>query len=796
MNLMVSRRSLVRILPVIGCVGLLVLGTLSALGNASAHAQDQLDQQITATARQEALSLAAYFERARSINLVLARNDAFRNLYADGASNPAEAIGSGSGAWTAASRALAHLNKLYRGSIGEACLIDRSGREISRTVRGQIAKRGDLSPDESANPFFAPTFDLDFGEVYHAEPYVSPDTGEWVISNSTLMPSVDGAKRAIVHFEVTIESFRAEAAKRAGDQPIIVVDRSTGLVVIDSRSPQEAGEPLGSPENETFRALADARFADGIASVGGHRVAYARVSGSAHNVNDWIVVVPSLPVVASPIEGLNAGIILMISGSFMLMLLAVAGARGRRRDLRLAATTDPLTGLPNRVLFADRVDQGLLRCRRDGSTAAVLLIDLDGFKEVNDTLGHAHGDQLLQAVGQRLVQSLRESDTIARLGGDEFGVLMHNADQVGAIRAAESLASALEEPILSVNIPVRISASVGIAIYPHHGEDFADLVQHADVAMYEAKARKVLYTVYSPTRDPFSRERLGLLADLPRAIEQRQLMLHYQPKVDLAETRTTGVEALVRWCHPELGLIPPAEFVPLAEETGMIDTLTSLVLDLALEQVRAWHDDGLDVGVSVNIPERSLVDIRFPSQISTLLRKWDLPASVLTLELTESAFVSDPERAISNATSLREVGAAISIDDFGSGYSSLAYLRDLPVDELKIDRSFVSKMLADDSDSLIVHYTIALAHGLGLRVVAEGVEQPRELEALRRLGCDVVQGFLFSRPVPGEELTPRLLDGSLAAGITAHGNDVTGSTRTEESQARLPAAAQGMAPPP
>jgi diguanylate cyclase (GGDEF)-like protein len=497
-------------------------------------------------------------------------------------------------------------------------------------------------------------------------------------------------------------------------------------------------------------------------------VAYARVLGSSTNANDWVVVVPSPPIAISLAAGLDTGTILMLTASLILMILAVASARGRRRDLQLAATTDALTGLPNRALFADRVDQALLRCRRDGSTAAVLLIDLNGFKEVNDTLGHSHGDALLRSVGQRLAESVRESDTIARLGGDEFGLLLHNSSgQAGAIRAAESVASALSEPIVSANIPVRISASVGIAIYPHHGDDVADLVQHADVAMYAAKGEKIPFTVYSPARDPFSRERLGLLADLPRAIEERELTLHYQPKIDLADMRVTGVEALVRWPHPNLGLILPAEFVPLAEETGMIDSLTSLVLDMALEQLRAWWSDGLTLGVAANITGRSLVDAHFPSEVATSLRKWGLPASVLTLELTESAFVSDPERAISTASELREMGVAISIDDFGSGYSSLSYLRDLPVDELKIDRSFISKMLHSDSDALIVRSAIVLAHGLGLRVVAEGVEQIAELDELGRFGCDIAQGYLFSKPLPHGQLTPLLHDPALLPGVGA-----------------------------
>lgn len=763
-----SRSRLVRVLLVVGSIGLLALGALSAIDDAAARARGELDEQITATADEEALALDSYFERARLIDLLLAQNPEFRDFYIPRVLDLSKAIGPRSEDWNDANGALVHIDSLYLSDIVEAGLIDQGGREIAREVRGKAVGPGDLSPDESASPFFGPTLALDSGQVYQTAPYLSPNTGEWVISSSTPLPSTDGMKDAIVHLEVTVDSFRREAAMRTEEYEVVVIDRSTGRVIIDGHAPQAGGAPLGERGPDDYRSLSGTGSPRGVTSIDGRRVGYARITSSTTNENDWMVVVPAPPIAISLVDGLDAGTVLMITGSLILMVVAAASSRGRRRDLQLAATTDALTGLPNRALFADRVDQALLRCRREGSSAAVLLIDLNGFKEVNDTLGHSHGDELLRAVSERLNGSLRESDSIARLGGDEFGLLLPNlSGQGAAMTAAERVTAALAEPIVAGGIPVRLSASVGIAMYPDHGDDVTQLVQHADVAMYGAKGEKVPFTVYSPSRDPFSRQRLGLLADLPRAIEERELILHFQPKVDLSDMHVTGVEALVRWPHPELGLIPPDEFVPLAEETGMIDSLTSLVLDLALERLRAWHDEGLGLGVAVNITERSLVDARFTSQVTTSLRRWGLPASALTLELTESAFVSDPERAIDTARELREMGAAVSIDDFGSGYSSLAYLRDLPVDELKIDRSFISKMLRSESDALIVRSAIVLAHGLGLRVVAEGVEQAAELEELRRSGCDIAQGYLFSRPVPGEEITPMLHRAALMPGMAA-----------------------------
>jgi diguanylate cyclase (GGDEF)-like protein len=753
-----KRRQLVLVAAVLGSLILLLLGVFSAMHKAREHEADQIDHEIAATADHEAQALESYFERARSIDLLIAQNPAFSDFYHGRDPNPRSAMGPSSEPWNAVNEALAYLERLYPYRIGEACFIDRRGFEIARVVRGEIARPNDLAPDESGNPFFGPTFALAFGQVYQAAPYVSPDTGEWVISNSTLLPSPDGTKRAIVHFEVTIESFRREAAAGARGQTVLVVDRSTGGIVFDSMRPQEEGSPLGTSKTPTFRSIAEIDPGRGVGTIDGQHVAYASIRRTSVNANDWVVIVPSPPLRVSPAAGLDPSTQLMIGGSMILMALAAGISRGRRRELKVAATTDPLTGLPNRALFADRVEQSILRCRREATSAAVMMIDLNGFKEINDTLGHPHGDKVLRAVSQRLRECLRESDTVARLGGDEFGLLLPSvSDLEAAIGVAERVTAGFAQPIVAANFTIRISASIGIAMYPDHGEDFSQLIQYADVAMYGAKEQKVPFTVYSSTLDPFSRERLGLLVDLPQAIEERELILHFQPKVDLPDEQVTSVEALVRWPHRDRGLIPPDEFIPLAEEIGMIDSLTSLVLDLALEQLRAWHDEGVNITVvAVNIPARSLLNTGFPAEVEALLEKWGLPASALVLELTESAFLSDPERAITTAERLRAMGAAVSIDDFGTGYSSLAYLRDLPVDELKIDRSFISRMLHSDSDALIVRSAIVLAHGLGLRVVAEGVERSAELEELVRLECDSAQGFLMCRPLPGRELSAKL----------------------------------------
>jgi predicted signal transduction protein with EAL and GGDEF domain len=380
-------------------------------------------------------------------------------------------------------------------------------------------------------------------------------------------------------------------------------------------------------------------------------------------------------------------------------------------------------------------------------------------------MGHANGDLLLQLVGPRLRAVLRARDTIARMGGDEFAVLLPGTGIAGSRQVAQSLHDALEEPFALKGVTIASEASVGIALHPEHGADAETLLQRADVAMYLAKEERSGHAVYAPERDPYDPNRLALAGELRRAISEDELVLHYQPKIDLRTNEVFGVEALVRWCHPIRGLLAPMEFVPLAEHTGLMRPLTLWVLDRAIGQCRAWREEGLELRVAVNLAVPSLLDVQLASDVAGLLAKHAVPAHLLELEITESSIMTDPQRAIAKLEELSAMGVRLAIDDFGTGYSSLSYLKSLPVDELKIDKSFVMNMQASADDGVIVRSTIDLGRNLGLAVVAEGVETEEAFTQLQDLGCDEAQGFLMSRPVPAEDLTAWLADRTVQAPV-------------------------------
>jgi diguanylate cyclase (GGDEF)-like protein/PAS domain S-box-containing protein len=437
----------------------------------------------------------------------------------------------------------------------------------------------------------------------------------------------------------------------------------------------------------------------------------------------------------------------------LLTLRDVSERKQLERALTRQAFTDQLTGLPNRALLHDRTQQALRLAGRQGLIAALLLLDLDRFKEVNDTLGHHHGDLLLQQVAERLHGSLRSSDTVARLGGDEFAVLLPQITGVQeATAVADKLSAAIEAPFTIDGLTLDVDASIGVAVYPDHASDADQLLQRADVAMYATKVTHAGYTVYDPALDQHNPRRLGLLGQLRRALAAGELVVHYQPKADVPSGRILGVEALVRWQHPEHGLLGPGEFVPLAETTGLIRPLTSYVLDAALRQCRAWLDAGHQLSMAVNLSTRCLLDLTLPDQVTQLLQDTGVAPDRLLLEITESAIMTDPTRALEILNRLHTLGVQLAIDDFGTGYSSMAYLKSLPVDELKVDRSFVKHLRDNQNDAVIVRSTVDLGHNLGLRVVAEGVEDQATLKELATLGCDTVQGYFVARPMPASEL--------------------------------------------
>jgi diguanylate cyclase (GGDEF)-like protein len=445
--------------------------------------------------------------------------------------------------------------------------------------------------------------------------------------------------------------------------------------------------------------------------------------------------------------------------ALLTMLFAFARIALTFRDVRALAETrrqaltDDLTSMPNRRHFLRCVREGIVAGRATGESVALLLVDLDHFKELNDTLGHDAGDQLLCQVGERLRGVLRGRDTAARLGGDEFGVLLSDSsDGASAELVAEKILKAIAQPFPIKSVGLRVTASIGIALFPEHAESDEQLMQHADVAMYEAKAAQSGYACYARERDKHSLERLTLAGELSHALEAGEIEAHFQPKADANSRRIVGVEALVRWRHPVRGLISPAEFVTVAEQAGLGRALTRRMLDLALTQVRLWRDAGFDLHVAVNTTVADLQDTQFPAEVAATLEAHGLPPEALVLEVTENMVLADPVRVGDVLAQLGELGLGLSLDDFGTGFSSLTHLKSLPVGEVKIDRSFVGRMTTDPVDAAIVQATIQLAHSIGIRVVAEGIEDQVTWSSLVANKCELVQGYALSRPLPAIDL--------------------------------------------
>jgi histidine ammonia-lyase len=422
------------------------------------------------------------------------------------------------------------------------------------------------------------------------------------------------------------------------------------------------------------------------------------------------------------------------------------------------ALHDALTGLANRVLFCDRVQQAISATDRDGGEFAVVVMDLDRFKEINDTLGHGSGDGLLVEVGRRLQKTLRDVDSVARLGGDEFALLLKGTDGTAVAKVATRIRKALGRPFTLDGLPLQIEASIGVALYPTHASDVGGLIQRADVAMYLAKGMNLGYAIYDPGQDTNDPLRLTLVGELRRAIDEHELILHYQPKIELPSGRVGGVEALVRWEHPHRGLLLPSEFIETAQETSLIKPFTLYVIDEALRQASLWARQRHELAIAVNVSTRNLIDAGFPDDITRLLKKWAVRPELLELEITETAIVADPFRMKAVLDRLDALGVRLSVDDFGTGYTSLGYLKRLPINELKIDRSFVTSMTSSEEDAVIVRSTIDLGRNLGLRVVAEGVEDAEVWERLAALGCDAAQGYFMSRPIPADELASWLAE--------------------------------------
>jgi diguanylate cyclase (GGDEF)-like protein len=516
----------------------------------------------------------------------------------------------------------------------------------------------------------------------------------------------------------------------ASAQLFLSVDRHDPVAVTNSIDARTVDPVFGVMEGQVYAAAA--RHESGALSA----------TASVHEISRLVLLVDLATLLAA---------IGLVVGGAVVVTRYQRDLHSESEHNRYQALHDPLTDLPNRTLFQDRTGVALRTAARSGATVAVLLLDLNRFKEVNDTLGHQYGDLLLLQVADRLRGSLRDADSVARLGGDEFAILLPISGWEEALAATQRVGASLRDPFSMYDIALDVDASIGIAL-AEPGDDVETLLRHADVAMYEAKAAHHPFARYEPARDDNNLSRLVLLGDLRRAIANRELTLYYQPKINTRTGTLSSVEALVRWHHPTLGLRQPDEFIPLAESTAIIHALTTEVLRLALSQARKWADAGRSIPVAVNVSVRSLLDPRFPAQVRELLDANGVTPHLLTLELTETAVMADRDLALTVLQALDSMGVSLSIDDFGTGYSSMSYLRTLPVKELKIDRSFVMGMANDPGSAVIVRSAVDLGHNLGMTVVAEGVQDATARSDLAEMGCDLVQGYEICRPIPAREL--------------------------------------------
>ncbi len=566
---------------------------------------------------------------------------------------------------------------------------------------------------------------------------------------NTLQQAIfDGANYSIIATDDKgiIHTFNRSAERMLGYSAREVIGKSTpARFHADNelrRRAQEAADEFGRPVASGFDTLV-VRVLEG--AVDEREWTYVRKDGS------------SLPILLS-VTALknNQGAVtgyLCIASDITERIRANAELLHSKREIERNANHDLLTGLPNRSRLHDVSRAAIRNAQERGQKLALMLLDLDRFKEVNDTLGHAVGDQLLKQVAQRLQALLISYGAyLYRLGGDEFAILVTRIqDKDATMRLANTVKTSLRQPIQIEGITLELGGSIGVALFPDHGDSSHGLLRCADVAMYKAKQQSSGALFYEPQFDLHSPRRLTLLAELGAAIRNNDLVLHYQPRVDLATGRCIGCEALVRWQHPTLGLIPPNEFIPLAESGDLIQPLGLWVLETAMAQARLWEDIGLELIVSINLSARNLMENAFPQCIEQTLSAHGLPAERLEIEITESTLISDPERTLMVIHRINNLGVRFAIDDFGTGYSSLAYLKRLPIQTLKIDRSFIRDLLSDDQDAMIVRSTLDLAHNFGLSVVAEGVEDDATLQELKRLHCEQVQGFLFSKPLPVAE---------------------------------------------
>lgn len=472
-----------------------------------------------------------------------------------------------------------------------------------------------------------------------------------------------------------------------------------------------------------------------------------------------VLIITSLDDEASVIKAFNAGAIDFITkpinwSVFKQRVKRIVEAEHNRAKVQRLEFHDTLTGLPNRALMLDRLESATLRAQRNTSMIALMMVDIDNLKLINETLGHNNGDKIIQSVASRLNKSIRDTDTLSRSGGDEFNLVIENIHHLEDITLmAEKFSRIIQHKLTIMDQEIHIKASIGISVYPQDGSDIGSLLSHADAALYRAKERGGnAYEFYSPELTRQAKRRLQLETNLRRAIENNELVVYYQPKIDLLTGEPSGMEALVRWAHPKQGIIPPDEFIPVAEETGLIIQLGELVIEKACKQFKSWQDANLPItNISINVSARQFKEQDLVSLLQDILHRYQLDATHIELELTESTILKNEDQAESKLNQLHQMGIKISIDDFGTGYASLSYLKRLPIDILKIDRSFTDGILHDNDDIAIVNAIYGLGKGLGLKLVAEGIETIEQLNKIKALGIDYGQGYYWSPPLPADK---------------------------------------------
>ncbi|HET7734372.1 MAG TPA: bifunctional diguanylate cyclase/phosphodiesterase [Nocardioidaceae bacterium] len=733
-------------------LGVLILAGGLGLGAVAAEREQQTQRSLALGADSQVHVIESLALQTRTAALLTARNGAFAAFYrAPGTLE--EKMDPEQGLVGPVVDALRYLQQIFPDSIRETCLIDASGREIAQVVRGRVTPVALLDDDEDEYDFFRPSFAQQFGRVYRSAPYVSSATKEWVFTNTAKVDAGPGVAPAIVQFELTVESIRLELAKDPYVGETRVLDAETGAVVIDSRIPQDIGVPLGVPGERILPA--NRPLVDGLTWTARDRRFLVRVPQlGAGDVNRWIVVssVPEPTTILGTWPG-GPRFVALVGG--LLLVIAVGLQFRYSKRLYRDAHLDTLTRLANRAELRTKADRLLARRR----PLAVLLIDLDRFKAVNDTLGHHAGDALLKQVAERINGQLRSpADVAGRFGGDEFVVLAPDlpGDPAGCERLCARLLAAISEPFDVADVSVTVGASIGVALSPEHGSDFATLLRCADMAMYDAKRLELGWQLYRRDLADRGEYDLALQTELRRGIAADELVLHYQPCFRAVSGALTRVEALVRWQHPQRGMLSPDLFIPLAEVSGAIRPLTRWVVRRALTDAVAARGVTPDLQVAVNVSVRDLVDPEFAGMVERELATRSLPGRALCIEITETALLADAERAIRTLERLSTCGVQIAIDDFGAGYASLPYLRQFPATLLKLDRSLIRAVAEIDGDTAVLGATIGLAHSMGLAVVAEGIETPAILETVVALGCDEVQGFHLQRPAPLTELLPML----------------------------------------